>query len=66
MTKVFYDMMPDHSVSVLLDGEWDLFKSYINLTQYCDSHYHEYQLVDITNTTYQQRIDLGVFDDYSL
>lgn len=62
---VFYDLMPDYTVSVLVKGslDWDLFKSMRLLQSWCDSEFPSYELVSITNTTYQERVDLGVFDE---
>lgn len=54
-------MMPDYSVSVYLNGDWDFFKSYSSLVSFCDSEFGErYELVDITNTTIQDRVNLGI------
>jgi hypothetical protein len=61
--KVFYDMMPDYTVSVYLDGHWDFFKSYSSLSCYCDSEFDDYELVSITDTTYQERIALGLINE---
>jgi len=62
--KVFFDLMPDNTVSVLVQGsdEWDLMYSYQNLVSWCESEFVEFELVDITNTTYLERISLGVFE----
>nr|AKN40538.1 hypothetical protein [Enterovibrio norvegicus] len=56
-------MMPDYTVSVYLEGEWDFFKSWSNLCIYCDREYDDYELVNITDTTYQERVDLGFIDE---
>jgi hypothetical protein len=63
MISVYYDMMPDYTVSVYLDGHWDFFKSYSDLASYCDSNFLDYELVDISETSYQQRIELGLIDE---
>lgn len=62
MNKVFYDMMPDHTVSVYVCGEWDFFRSYGSLVHWCDSEFVHYQLVDITDTTKLER--LAVMEGY--
>lgn len=60
-TKIFYDMMPDYSVSVYLNGDWDFFKSYTGLVSFCESEFgDDFELVDITNTTIQDRFNLGI------
>ncbi|TMX56376.1 hypothetical protein [Vibrio rotiferianus] len=63
---IYYDLLPDYTVSVLVKGcdEWDLFKSLSHLESWASSQFHSYELVSITNTTYQQRMNLGVFDDF--
>ena len=63
-TKIYYDLLPDYSVSVLVYGstEWDVFRSMNNLCAWADAEIPHYELVDITNTTAQQRMNLGVFD----
>lgn len=62
---IFFDLMPDYTVSVLVKGtqDWDLFKSMNHLTSWCESEFSHFELVCITNTTYQDRINLGVFDE---
>lgn len=62
MNKVFYDMMPDATVSVYVYGEWDLFRSYGGLVQWCDSEFVDYELVDITDTTKAER--LAIMEGY--
>ncbi|GLO60926.1 hypothetical protein MACH09_14340 [Vibrio sp. MACH09] len=62
MIRVFYDMMPDYTVSVFLDGSWDFFKSMPNLVSYCDSEYLEYQLVSIDEMSYLERVEAGLLD----
>ncbi|MDK9773699.1 hypothetical protein [Vibrio sp. B181a] len=63
---IYYDLLPDYTVSVLVKGceEWDLLKSMSHLESWASSEFVSYKLVSITNTTYQERVDLGVFDDY--
>ncbi|UQA53946.1 hypothetical protein [Vibrio sp. ED002] len=63
---IYYDLLPDYTVSVLVKGheEWDLLKSMSHLESWASSEFVSYELVLITNTTYQERVDLGVFDDY--
>ncbi|MFN1534175.1 hypothetical protein [Vibrio jasicida] len=63
---IYYDLLPDYTVSVLVKGyeEWDLLKSMSHLESWASSEFVSYELVSITNTTYQERVDLGVFDDY--
>ena len=63
---IYYDLLPDYAVSVLVKGceEWDLLKSMSHLESWASSEFVSYELVSITNTTYQERVDLGVFDDY--
>ncbi|MFZ3441303.1 hypothetical protein L2D37_26650 [Vibrio harveyi] len=63
---IYYDLLPDYTVSVLVKGcdEWDLLKSMFHLESWASSQFLSYELVSITNTTYQERVDLGVFDDY--
>ncbi|EDP60023.1 hypothetical protein [Vibrio sp. AND4] len=63
---IYYDLLPDYTVSVLVKGyeEWDLLKSMSHLEFWASSEFVSYELVSITNTTYQERVDLGVFDDY--
>ena len=63
---IYYDLLPDYTVSVLVKGyeEWDLLKSMSHLESWASSQFVSYELVSITNTTYQERVDLGVFDDY--
>lgn len=60
MDKVFYDIMPDNTVSVYVCGDWDLFRSYGSLVHWCDSELDEYELVDITDTTYAERMEIMV------
>lgn len=55
-------MMPDHTVSVYVCGEWDFFRSYGSLVHWCDSEFVHYQLVDITDTTKLER--LAVMEGY--
>ncbi|MBE4272668.1 hypothetical protein HJ073_25435, partial [Vibrio parahaemolyticus] len=52
--------------SVLVKGcdEWDLLKSMSHLESWASSQFASYELVSITNTTVEQRINMGVFDDY--
>ncbi|PWI34147.1 hypothetical protein DI392_08140 [Vibrio albus] len=61
--KVFYDVMPDNTVSVLVQGscDWDLLMSYRSLVQWCEMELGSFELIDITDTTYQQRRIMGVF-----
>ena len=63
---IYYDLLPDYTVSVFVKGyeEWDLLKSMSHLEFWASSEFVSYELVSITNTTYQERVDLGVFDDY--
>ena len=63
---IYYDLLPDYTVSVLVKGceEWDLLKSMSHLESWASSEFVSCELVSITNTTYQERVDLGVFDDY--
>ncbi|HHF3092143.1 TPA: hypothetical protein ACPJ00_001012 [Vibrio diabolicus] len=63
---IYYDLLPDYTVSVLVKGcdEWDLLKSMSHLESWASSQFTSYELVSITNTTVDQRINLGVFDDY--
>ncbi|EHA1124337.1 hypothetical protein ATY35_21320 [Vibrio cidicii] len=63
---IYYDLLPDNTVSVLVKGcdEWDLFKSMNLLECWAASEFQSVELVSITNTTYQERILLGVFDDF--
>ncbi len=62
MNKVFYDMMPDATVSVYVYGEWDLFRSYGSLVNWCDDEFVDYELVDITDTTKAER--LAIMEGY--
>ncbi|WCE32642.1 hypothetical protein [Vibrio sp. SCSIO 43137] len=62
MTRVFYDMMPDYTVSVFLDGHWDFFKSMPNLVSYCDSEYADYELISIDDMTREERVDAGLLN----
>lgn len=61
---IYFDLMPDYSVSVLVKGcdEWDLFKSMSLLESWAAQQFEQYDLVSITNTTYQERLDMGVFE----
>ncbi|MDC5841128.1 hypothetical protein OPW33_17535 [Vibrio europaeus] len=52
MERIFYDMMPDYTVSVYLEGEWDFFKSWSNLCIYCDREYDDYELGDGKKITF--------------
>ncbi|EGQ8116982.1 hypothetical protein I7103_003793 [Vibrio parahaemolyticus] len=63
---IYYDLLPDYTVSVLVKGcdEWDLLKSMSHLESWASSQFTSYELVSITDTTVEQRINLGVFDDY--
>ncbi|CAH8240442.1 conserved hypothetical protein [Vibrio aestuarianus] len=54
--KIYYDLMPDNSVSVYMFGEWDYFSSYSGLVSYLNSEGLYYKLVDITNTTCDERL----------
>ncbi len=56
MNKVFYDMMPDHTVSVYQEGFMPRVRSYGSLVQWCDSEFIDYELVDITDTTKAERM----------
>lgn len=60
MSKIFFDMMPDYTVSVYVNGDWDLFRSYGGLVQWCDSEFESYELVDITDTTLAERLEIMV------
>lgn len=53
--KVYYDMMPDCTVSVFIHGEWDFFKSYSNLFSYCETEFLEYELISLTNLSFEER-----------
>lgn len=53
--KIYYDMMPDNTVSVFIHGEWDFFKSYSNLFSYCETEFDSYELISMTNLSYQDR-----------
>ena len=55
---IYYDLMPDNSVSVYMFGEWDYFSSYSGLISYLNSEGVYYKLVDITDTTYEQRLEI--------
>ncbi|EFH78839.1 conserved hypothetical protein [Vibrio cholerae MAK 757] len=63
---IYYDLLPDYTVSVLVKGcdEWDLFKSMSLLESWASTEFSSYEFVSITNTTYQERVALGVFDDF--
>lgn len=54
--KIFYDLMPDNSVSVYMFGDWDYFSSYAGLVSYLNSNGVYYKLVDITDTTLEERL----------
>ena len=58
---IYYDLLPDYTVSVLVKGcdEWDLLKSMSHLESWASSQFASYELVSITNTTVEQRINLG-------
>ncbi|WP_345789718.1 hypothetical protein [Vibrio eleionomae] len=56
MEHIFYDVLPDGSVSVFLFEDWDWFRSYGHLLSYLDSQAGEYQLHDITDTTLDERL----------
>lgn len=56
--QIYYDLMPDNSVSVYMFGEWDHFSSYSGLISYLNSEGVYYKLVDITDTTYEQRLEI--------
>lgn len=56
--QIYYDLMPDNSVSVYMFGEWDYFSSYSGLISYLNSNGIYYKLVDITDTTYEQRLEI--------
>ncbi|HGS5730829.1 TPA: hypothetical protein ACMDW4_003804, partial [Vibrio cholerae] len=60
---IYYDLLPDYTVSVLVKGcdEWDLFKSMSLLESWASTEFSSYEFVSITNTTYQERVALGVF-----
>ncbi|CAK2499247.1 conserved hypothetical protein [Vibrio crassostreae] len=58
MEKIYYDILPDSSVSVYVCGEWDMFKSFRNLQSWCESEFLEFEFIDITDTTYQERISI--------
>lgn len=58
MEKIYYDILPDYSVSVYVYGEWDMFKSFQNLQVWCESEFFEFELVDITDTTLQERLSI--------
>lgn len=63
---IYYDLLLDYTVSVLVKGcdEWDLFKSMSLLESWATTEFPSYELVSITNTTYQERVSLGVFDEF--
>ncbi|ENM5787097.1 hypothetical protein QSX70_002594 [Vibrio metoecus] len=63
---IYYDLLPDYTVSVLVKGcdEWDLFKSMSLLESWASTEFSSYEFVSITNTTYQERVALGVFDEF--
>ncbi|PNH81983.1 hypothetical protein [Vibrio diazotrophicus] len=56
--KIFYDLMPDNSVSVYMFGDWDFFSSYNGLISYLNSNGIYYKLIDITNTTLDERLEI--------
>ncbi|MCG3721379.1 hypothetical protein EXA15_02645 [Vibrio cincinnatiensis] len=60
--KIYYDLMPDNSVSVFMFGEWDFFSSYNGLISYLNSEGVYYKLVDITDTTYDERLKIMGMD----
>ncbi|GEM77527.1 hypothetical protein [Vibrio sagamiensis] len=64
---IYFDLLPDYTVSVLVKGcnDWDLFKSISHLEFWALTHFDHFTLVSITNTTHQERLALGVFDDYN-
>ncbi|AZL86740.1 hypothetical protein EIJ81_20700 [Aliivibrio salmonicida] len=55
MEKVFYEVMPDWTVSVFVCGEWDFFKTYQNLVSYCESNFYSYELIDVEGVTHTER-----------
>ncbi len=59
---IYYDLLPDYTVSVLVKGcdEWDLLKSMSHLESWASSQFVSYELVSITNTTVEQRINLVI------
>lgn len=56
--KIYYDRMPDNSVSVYMFEEWDFFSSYSSLISYLNSHGIYYKLIDITDTTLEERLKI--------
>lgn len=50
--------MPDHSVSVYMFGDWDFFSSYNGLISYLNSNGIYYKLINITNTTLDERLEI--------
>ena len=56
--KIFYDLMPDNSVSVYMFGEWDFFNSYNGLISYLNSNGIYYKLINITDTTLDERLEI--------
>lgn len=58
MEKVYFDILPDGSVSVFMFGDWDWFRSYKNLLSYLSTSCIECQLHEITNTTLEQRLEI--------
>ncbi|CSB28852.1 Uncharacterised protein [Vibrio cholerae] len=58
MERVYYDLLPDGSVSVYLFGAWDTFRTYRALVSYLQSECIEYELIDITETTLAERLVL--------
>ncbi len=56
--RIFYDLMPDNSVSVYMFGDWDFFHSYNGLIAYLNSNGIYYKLIDITNTTLDERLKI--------
>lgn len=63
MTTIYYDMQPDYTVSVYLDGHWDFFASYQNLVSYCEDSYDDFELVSVTNTTLDERLSIMGLDN---
>ncbi len=56
--KIYYELQPDNSVSVYMFEEWDYFKSYQDLVAYLNSEGLFYKLVDITDTTLEERLKI--------
>ncbi len=61
---IYFDVLDDNTVSVLVKGsnEWDLFKSMHQLTLWAEFEFSSVEYINITDTTYQQRVALGVFE----